>query len=194
MESNGENNTILDMLLKTPSWNSRAMFHVILLHAISADWRPLIPKILASFWKHFVINIIISVSVDDRGAYLKIFTWMPYMEGNCGQNTSDFFEVASCQGSKLELSDAGVFSNKVSGDIILLTGHILFIYLLFKLPLNLNKCPLRLRATIMSPYVIAPEEDNLAIFHSPNENIDDGFEVTLIKIFANRRNLSLTIL
>lgn len=101
------------MLSTVSSWNSRARFHVILLNT-GNEYRTVIKQILANFWKYFVINIVVNVVADETSSDTKIFTWMPFEKRNCGQNTSDFFEVGSCSNSMVETGDANLFPDKVS--------------------------------------------------------------------------------
>lgn len=57
--------SILKMLIRTPSWNPHALFFVYIT-GLSEDWEALSTYIFTQFWNHFVINL--TILVPDSGA------------------------------------------------------------------------------------------------------------------------------
>lgn len=62
---------ILDMLLKSASWNPHAYFHVFTDY-LERDWSEFVTYILSQFWTEFVINIIVNIAVNETISYTKV--------------------------------------------------------------------------------------------------------------------------
>lgn len=120
---------------------------------------------------------------------------MPYDKGNCGTQPEHFVEVGKCEQSELIPKNANIFPNKVfdlKWNVVRFDQLYLWIlYINFQVPLNLNRCPIRIATFAGLPFIGPPKNVNMKSTADdvPNANLTDGFEVILIKTIADKLNL-----
>lgn len=157
---------ILNMLVKTTSWNPHGNFLIHVL-GLEHDFDQLSKHIVNSFWKYFVINIdIISPNVEDTKCIIS--TWMPFEAESCGKKDKKIFNIANHTEYGLEPMNVNIFPQKF--------------------PSRLNNCPIRAIARTSPPFVM-----NLITNTDAGDLLSDGLEITMLKTIAKKREFNLKI-
>lgn len=214
-----ECNVILNMLLKSSSWNPHAKFQIFVDY-LERDWRQLVTYLLDQFWQHYVIDIIVNIAVNETISQSRvcsvlvafdclftkdirsmaillcyqILTWMPYEKGNCGTNPGHFIELARCENSQVFPKDADLFPPKVFiylASVITISTSLAY---LLQVPRILNGCSIRVAMFAGPPAVGPPHNAELTEDDISNARLTEGFEVRIMQTLADKMNFNTSYL
>lgn len=77
MKTESECRSILNMLVKTTSWNPHALF-LVFVDWLDRDWKQFVTFIFELFWKYFVVNITIVIPPNSTAANAKVSYFVQY--------------------------------------------------------------------------------------------------------------------
>lgn len=159
---------ILELLTKETLWNPYGNF---LIHVVGMvdNFPALSAYIFKSFWKHFVINIVIAYPHTPT-TKMFIFTWTPFEAESCGKGRAKVINISNCSKAGMEPPGVKLFPQKF--------------------PSRLNNCPIRAAAHVAPPFVLA---SNVSANASEGRWLQDGVELTMLKTIAKKREFDLRI-
>lgn len=134
LKTEAEVETNLQMLKNTSSWNPNARF-LVFVDWLERDWRAFALFIIAKFWSHTAINVVIFIPTNEKdsltkvcisnenllnGDYdlLQIITSFPYDEIYCNVEMNDFIELGECSDAKISPAGINLFPEKVCSNLI----------------------------------------------------------------------------
>lgn len=159
---------ILELLTKQTMWNPYGNFLIHIVGMVD-DFPMLSTYIFNSFWKFFVINIII-IYPHTPTTKAFIFTWTPFEVEHCGKGQTKVIHISNCSEAGMEPPGVDLFPQQF--------------------PSRLNNCPIRAVVRVAAPFVLASYVSANA---SEGHLLQDGVELTMLKTIANKREFDLRI-
>lgn len=158
---------IIKNWMTSGSWNAMASVLVILEPTMESidDTESYVYSILREFLKHNIVDVNVLIEFDDT-KNMKLLTWLPYGNGNCGHFIDSLQTISQC--NYLITENNMTFVNFEQFNISK------------KLPAKLNRCTLSILFFIWEPY---------SFFNKNNEL--SGTDVELIKTIANVMNMKV---
>lgn len=153
--------------LKYNKWNPDAKFIIIITDSnLHTDKNLVLNELNINLRKRKILNAIVLLPQEQSGRVFDIYTWLPFYNGSCG-NCNDSFLVDVCQNGVLKNPNVNLFRNKI--------------------PRNLNRCPVRVRAIVWPPYILAPRNFNSSKTRT-GINFTRGIEINLLNTIAKAVN------